>query len=202
MIGRNCQIGIIVPGFKVNKNILDLSLRDLGLKGKSYKVVANLPYNITSVFLRKFLELENKPQEMVLMLQKEVAERIVAQPPKMSLLAISVQFYTDAEIIKQVPKEHFWPQPEVDSAVIKLKIKSSYKSDKNTEHGIDVKGFFQLVKIGFSSKRKMLKNNLAAGYQISQEEAANKIKRAGFSAKSRAQELSLEDWVKLFGEFH
>lgn len=179
----------------INKNILDLSLKDLGLEGKNYKIVANLPYNITSVFLRKFLEIENKPQQMTLMLQKEVAERIVAKPPKMSLLAISVQFYADAEIVKHVPRQYFWPQPEVDSVIIKLEVRKSIKLKG------DKKQFFRLVKTGFSSKRKMLKNNLAAGYQISQQEAENKIKNTGFSPKTRAQELSIEDWVNLFGEF-
>ncbi|MEA1962680.1 MAG: 16S rRNA (adenine(1518)-N(6)/adenine(1519)-N(6))-dimethyltransferase RsmA, partial [Patescibacteria group bacterium] len=89
-----------------------------------YKIVANLPYNITSVFLRKFLSCENKPKSMVLMLQKEVADRIVAGPGKMSLLAVSVQFYAKAEIIKYVPKIDFWPVPKVDSAVIQLRIKN------------------------------------------------------------------------------
>ncbi len=179
----------------INQNILDISLADLGLHNEKYKIVANLPYNITSLFLRKFLEIKNKPEEMILMLQKEVAERIVAKSGKMSLLAVSVQFYADAEIIKQVPKEYFYPQPEVDSAIIKLKI------HQNKKFHVPEKDFFQLVKIGFSSKRKMLKNNLSAGYQISQKEAENKIKKAGFNPKIRAQGLSLDDWVKIFGEF-
>lgn len=159
-----------------------------------YKIVANLPYNITSVFLRKFLEAEHKPELMVLMLQKEVAERIVAQPGEMSLLAVSVQFYADPKIIRYVPKEDFYPQPEVDSAIIKLKVKSEKLK-------VNEKDFFRLVKFGFSSKRKMLKNNLAGGYHITQKEAENIIKNAGFNPKIRAQELSVSDWKKLLGSF-
>jgi len=159
-----------------------------------YKVVANLPYNISSIFLRKFLSRDIKPILMVLMLQKEVAERIIAHPPKMSLLAVSTQFYADSKIIEYVPKENFWPRPEVDSTIIKLEIRS-----KKLE--VNEREFFRLVKFGFSAKRKMLKNNLAAGYRISQDETEKKLKKAGFNPKIRAQELSVNDWMKLFGYF-
>lgn len=188
----------------LNMNILDLNtkseilnpkqIRNSKFENQNYKIVANLPYNITSVFLRKFLEAENKPELMVLMLQKEVAERIVAKAGDMSLLAVSVQFYAEAEIVEYVPKEDFWPQPEVDSAVIKLKVESR-------KYKVNEKEFFRLVKFGFSSKRKMLKNNLAGSYHISQKEAEERIVKAGFSPKVRAQELSVADWMKLFGEF-
>jgi 16S rRNA (adenine1518-N6/adenine1519-N6)-dimethyltransferase len=184
----------------VNENILKIS--NFSAKGgpasgwqfsNNFKVVANLPYNITSIFLRKFLSMEHKPEMMALMLQKEVAERIVARPPKMSLLAVSVQFYAEPEIIEIAPANNFWPKPEVDSAIIKLKVHSKRE--------VDEKNFFRLVKIGFSAKRKMLKNNLAAGYHISQDEAEEKIKQAGFNPKIRAQELSVGEWMKLFDYF-
>jgi len=165
------------------------------IKGE-YKIVANLPYNITSIFLRKFLSAEDKPEMMVLLLQKEVAERITARPRKMSLLAVSVQFYSRPEIIDIVPAACFWPKPEVDSAIIKLIVETRGRASVQNE-----KEFFKLVKIGFSAKRKMLKNNLAAGFHITPEEAGKKIKKAGFNPKIRAQELSVENWVKLFGEF-
>jgi 16S rRNA (adenine1518-N6/adenine1519-N6)-dimethyltransferase len=179
----------------VNKNVLDVVGRDE--LPVDYKVVANLPYNITSIFLRKVFESKTKPKMMVLMLQKEVAERIAAVPGKMSLLAVSVLFYSEAEIVRRVGKENFWPAPEVDSAVLKLKIKNEELRIKN----IDEKDFFRLVKIGFSAKRKMLKNNLANGFHITDEEATTRIIRAGFKASVRAQELSVEDWVGLFGIF-
>jgi 16S rRNA (adenine1518-N6/adenine1519-N6)-dimethyltransferase len=146
---------------------------------------------------------------MVLMVQKEVADRIVAKPGKMSLLSVSVQFYSQPEIISYVGKENFWPAPDIDSALIKLRIENSPASTSEAGQaklkifsGVDKeRDFFRLVKFGFSSKRKMLKNNLAGGYKISQELAENKVKRAGFDPKIRAQELAVEDWIKLFGEF-
>jgi len=179
----------------LNQDVLQF---DPSLLPASYKVVANLPYNITSIFLRKFLSGENKPTVMVLMLQKEVAQRIIAHPPKMSLLAVSAQFYSQAEIIEFVPANCFWPSPEVDSAIIKLKINPP---TGELDLKIKEKDFFRLVKIGFSSKRKMLKNNLASGYHIATEEAERRVIKAGFNPKIRAQELSVLDWKKLLGEF-
>ncbi|MFH1822130.1 MAG: rRNA adenine dimethyltransferase family protein, partial [Patescibacteria group bacterium] len=165
--------------------------------GNKYKIVANLPYNITSIFLRKFLgENEAKPELMVLMLQKEVAQRIVAKDGKMSILAVSVQFYAKPEIIDYVSKENFWPEPEVDSAIVRLNVGAIHELPVQRE-----KEFFQLVRIGFSSKRKMLKNNLAAGYQILPVEAEKKLIKAGFNTNIRAQELSVESWLRLLTYF-
>lgn len=167
----------------------------------NYKIVANLPYNITSIFLRKFLSVEHKPSLMVLMLQKEVAERICAVAGKMSLLAVSVQFYAKPEIIQVVSKNNFWPAPEVDSAIIQLTIHNPPATARHERAGsqltINEKDFFRLVKIGFSARRKMLKNNLANGYHISHEKAEKWIKKAGFNEKARAQELSVADWIKI-----
>lgn len=196
------RIGLMSQGVKnvevVNKNVLDFSIfhRKKGgvVQNLKYKIVANLPFNITSIFLRKFLEADVKSELMVLMLQKEVAERIVAKPPKMSLLAVSVQLYSQPEIIKIVPADNFWPKPAVDSAVIKLKIKSQKSK-------VSEKDFFRLVKIGFSSKRKMLKNNLANGYKIEPNEVENKLKNIDLDVKIRAEGLSVDNWLKLFGEF-
>ncbi len=178
----------------INDDILKSPLPPF-VKG-GFKVVANLPYNITSVFLRKFLAAtENKAELMVLMLQKEVAERICAEAGKMSLLSVSVQFYAKPEIVEIVGKENFWPQPEVDSAMVKIRPHPSPLLGKERE-------LFRLVKFGFSARRKMLKNNLAAGLKISQAEAEDKIKQAGFNEKIRAQELSVGDWLKLFSVFN
>ncbi|MDO8593254.1 MAG: 16S rRNA (adenine(1518)-N(6)/adenine(1519)-N(6))-dimethyltransferase RsmA [bacterium] len=176
----------------INEDVLETPLTPL-LKG-GFKIVANLPYNITSIFLRKFLEAENKPELMVLMLQKEVAERICADAGSMSLLAVSVQFYAKPEIVEIVKKENFWPRPEVDSAIIKLEVRSK-KLEENE------KDFFRLVKFGFSAKRKMLKNNLAAGFKVEVKLAEELLKSAGFQPKIRAQELSVADWLKLFSAF-
>jgi len=149
----------------------------------NYKIVANLPYYITSPVIRKFLETKNPPRLMVLMLQKEVAQRICAAPPRMNLLAVAVQFYSDSQIISYVSKKSFYPQPRVDSAIIKIiprksALLSALFCDK----------FFELVKMGFSSKRKMLKNNLP---EIDFE-------KLGLNSKIRAENLSISEWLKVF----
>jgi 16S rRNA (adenine1518-N6/adenine1519-N6)-dimethyltransferase len=178
----------------INENILDSNLKEEKFKDlfPKYKIVANLPYNITSVFIRRFLTAVHKPEEMILMLQKEVAERICAKPGDMSLLALSVQFFAEPEIIAKVPKEDFYPSPKVDSAVIKIKVKS-YKVESDNEE----KEFFRIAKFGFSAKRKMLKNNLAGGLHITPAEAEGILVKAGFNPKARAEDLSVVDWLKL-----
>lgn len=178
-----------------NVQVMNGNVLDLKIEGKEkYKIVANLPYNITSAFLRKFLSrTSSKPELMVLMLQKEVAERICAKPGEMSLLAVSIQAYATAEIIDFVPAKAFYPAPEVESAVIRIKTQESKIKD------VDEKAFFQLVRIGFSAKRKKLANNLSAGFRIAQKEATDWLERAGFDISLRAQELSVTDWVKLLG---
>lgn len=176
----------------INADILQYFFK---LNLEHYKIVSNLPYNITSIFLRKVFELKNKPKSMTLMLQKEVAERISAKPSKLSVLAISVQLYCLPKIIEIIPKNYFWPEPKVNSAIIYFDIKNnnaSYFLDKDQE-----KKFFRLVKVGFSSKRKMLKNNLASGFRITTKQAEDIIKKAEFNEKVRAQELSIADWEKL-----
>jgi len=147
-----------------------------------YKIVANIPYYITSHFLRKFLESDFQPFLMVLMVQKEVAERIVARDKKESILSISVKVYGQPKIIKIVPAHYFSPKPKVDSAILRIDniSKKFFKNDTETS-------FFGLVKKGFSSKRKMLKNNL----NLSNTEC---LTRCGIPEKSRAEDLSLENW--------
>lgn len=162
---------------------------------KNYKVVANLPYNITSIFLRTFLNQTNRPASLVLMLQKEVAERIIAAPGEMSMLALSVQFFTDIEIIREVKAGNFWPEPKVDSAVIRLVINENKHKDIPFS---EEKAFFRLAKFGFSAKRKMLKNNLASGLKISNSEAEKLLEKVGLDIKVRAEDLSVLNWQKLF----
>lgn len=170
-----------------------------------YKVVANLPYNITSHFLKKFLTAGNKPSEMILLIQKEVAERICAKPlsassrrsGQMSLLAISVQLYGKPEIIEIVSRQNFWPVPKVDSAILKIvEIKNQQEVDKYLTP-ISEKLFWQIVRIGFSAKRKQLQNNLASGLHLPAEEVKNLLKYANFDPKIRAQSLSVDDWLRL-----
>jgi len=159
-----------------------------------YKIVANLPYNISSIFLRQFLSNPKKPKLLVLMLQKEVAQRIVACPGEMSLLAVSVQHYCTAKIIKEVKATNFWPVPEVDSAIIKLETRPNKFSP------VEDKLFFRLIKVGFSAKRKMLKNNLQGGLVLNAKKIEEAMILAGLNVSVRAERLSLEDWYKLFAQ--
>ena len=177
----------------VNQDILKFNPENID----PYKIVANIPYNISSILLRNFLSAKNKPEVMVLMVQKEVAERIVAQAPDMNMLALSVQFFGQAKIIREVKAGNFWPEPKVDSAVIKITTRKTKYSPE------DEKIFFRLAKIGFAAKRKMLKNNLCGGLKLKGEER-KKIEeifeKINFSSKLRAEDLSLENWEKLFAE--
>lgn len=177
----------------INQDILKFNPEKIG----TYKIVANIPYNISSILLRNFLSARNKPEMMVLMLQKEVAERIVAQVPNMNMLALSVQFFGEAKIVREVKAGNFWPEPKVDSAVIKIKTKET------KYHPDEEKLFFRLAKIGFAAKRKMLKNNLCGGLKLKGEERKkieDIFEKLNFSSKVRAEDLSLENWEKLFAE--
>jgi len=157
-----------------------------------YKVVANLPYQITAVLLRRLLTLKNKPKLLVLMVQAEVAERVCARPGAMSVLAVMAQYYSQPQIVLTVSKDQFWPIPQVNSAVLKLKPKSKFSLPSALENS-----FFKLVKVGFASRRKMLKNNLINVYTPQKVEAA--LKQTGLKGQMRAQELTVSDWLNLFG---
>jgi 16S rRNA (adenine1518-N6/adenine1519-N6)-dimethyltransferase len=126
------------------------------------------------------------------MLQKEVAERITAMPPDMSILAISIQYYAEAEVIRVVKAGNFWPEPAIDSAIIRIKL---LPQTTDAEHD---KKFFRLVRVGFSAKRKMLKNNLAGGLEIAPKIIEQALAKVGLEPQVRAEALSLEDWRKLF----
>lgn len=176
----------------INGDILKINLPRLIKENnfQNYKIVANLPYYITSKIIRLFLETKYPPAEMILMVQKEVGERIVAQDGKESILSISVKFYAEPEILFEVGKENFDPVPEVDSAVIRIKRKENIPN-------IDINKFFSLVKAGFSAKRKMLVNNLANSLHLSKETASAALKKAGLEPAVRAEKLNVEDWIKL-----
>lgn len=209
--------------FKNTKNlkliagdILKMGASSFVLPASSYKIVANIPYYITAHFLRQFLSdtppTGGQPSLMVLMLQKEVAERIVGGKPsyakasegKESILSISVKAYGQPKIIRTVPASDFSPKPKVDSTIIKIeKIsknffypKSCLPAGRSTPQ-INEQEFFDLVKKGFSQKRKMLKNNLPlATYDVA------RIEKCGISEKARAQELNLEQWKCLYFLIH
>ncbi|MBU1177353.1 ribosomal RNA small subunit methyltransferase A, partial [Patescibacteria group bacterium] len=156
----------------------------------NYKVVANIPYYLTSHLIRTLLELENQPEEITIMIQKEVAQRICLKPPKTNLLAISVQFYGNPEIISIIPKEDFWPEPKIDSAIIKI---TNIKKPEN----VNIKKFFKLVKVGFSSPRKQLANNLSQGLNFNKEEIKKALAECNLNIQARASNLEIKDWIHL-----
>ncbi len=155
-----------------------------------YKIVANIPYYLTSKLIQTFLTTSKKPKVMVLMVQKEVAERIVAPAGELSILGISVQFFADVEIVSQVPKQNFYPQPEVDSAIIRIEPKNKYP-------GVDEKLLFRIIKIAFSGKRKQIHNTLSSGLKITKEEATKLLEKAKIDPNTRPQDLKIEDWISL-----
>ncbi|OHA67582.1 MAG: ribosomal RNA small subunit methyltransferase A [Candidatus Wildermuthbacteria bacterium RIFCSPHIGHO2_02_FULL_47_12] len=180
-------------------SLVKLSFAKLSLT-KDYKVVANLPYYITSPVIRLFLEAENKPELLVLMVQKEVSQRICAKPPKMSLLAVAVQFYATPSIISYVKKNCFWPQPKVDSAILKIiphKQNLGSLSYPNTNPHLREPKFFEVVKAGFKQPRKQLGNNLASGLKLSRQQVETWLTQAGIQPAQRAETLSVQDWLKL-----
>ena len=158
----------------------------------SYKVLANLPYQITSAVIRLFLEAPSKPEVIVCMVQKEVAERICAKPGNLSVLALSVQYYAIPKLVAVVPRSSFWPSPAVDSAVICLRPHREKPNDVFTAL------FFRLIKRGFAQKRKLLfKNLLPYAPKQRAKELAECLAEVGISPTARAQEVSLEHWKKL-----
>ncbi len=161
-----------------------------------YKVVANLPYYITSPVLRHFLEASVKPQIMVVMVQKEVAEAIVARPGQRSVLSISVQFYGKPRIISYVPAHCFYPAPEVDSAILRI--------DPYSQPAVavtDESSFFELVRAGFAASRKQLGNSLAQGLGLPKTEVLPLLEKASIVPRRRAETLTLEEWVRLWQVF-
>ena len=162
----------------------------------NYKVVANLPYYITSPVLRHFLEASVKPQIMVVMVQKEVAEVIVARPGQMSVLSISVQFYGEPRIISNVPACCFYPAPEVDSAILRIDV---YPQPVVAVDDID--SFFELVRAGFTASRKQIGNSLAQGLEKPKAEVLPILAEANIAPQRRAETLTLEEWARLWQVF-
>jgi 16S rRNA (adenine1518-N6/adenine1519-N6)-dimethyltransferase len=175
----------------IHGDILKLSPKDLNLEN-DYIVVANIPYYITSAVIRHLLESELKPRRIVLTVQKEVAQRICAEPGDMSLLALSVQIYGTPRIAAHIPANAFFPAPKVDSAVLIVEI---YSSPRIREELLNT--FFKLIKAGFSQKRKTLRNSLSSGLHISPTDAADLLTRVNIDPQRRAETLSIEEWEKL-----
>jgi 16S rRNA (adenine1518-N6/adenine1519-N6)-dimethyltransferase len=179
----------------VQGDILKLDPAEL-MPTPGYIVVANIPYYITSAVIRHLLEAEQRPSRVVLTVQKEVAERICADPGRMSLLALSVQVYGKPVIGTTIPAEAFYPPPKVDSAVLCIEIYSQpvIPADRLAK-------FFALIKAGFSQKRKTLRNALSGGLRIATVESEGLLSAAGIDPQRRAETLSLEEWGNLVKEY-
>jgi 16S rRNA (adenine1518-N6/adenine1519-N6)-dimethyltransferase len=184
----------------VNSDILEtnpaflLASGEIGASASNYKVVANIPYYITSPILRYFLEASHKPSLMVVMVQKEVGEAIIAQPGKMGILAVSVQLYGNPTIFDYVSAQSFYPPPKVDSAILQIKL-----YERPQVYVPEIDKFFEVVRAGFSAPRKQLRNSLAQGLSISPQEAVDLIEGAEIDPRRRAETLNLEEWARLCG---
>lgn len=173
----------------VNQDILSFDLTTLP---KNYVVVANVPYYITSKIIQLLTTAVNKPRIIVLLIQKEVAERLAAEPGDMSILAVSAQIYAEVQLSDVVPAHLFTPPPKVDSQVVILKTRPEALVTIEQE-----KAFFRAVKAGFSAKRKKLRSSISSGLHISKPEAETLLRDAGLSPDDRAEQLSLDDWLRL-----
>jgi len=157
----------------------------------NYKVIANIPFYITAPLIRKYLEAKYPPSKITLIIQKEVAQRICAKPPRMSLLALSVQFYAQVKIMGYIKKEAFWPKPKVDSAIIQI---IPYNNGSNVT-------FFKIIKAGFSHPRKQLAGNLSQSLNMQKEIIKQRLLENDVNPTQRAETLRLEDWLRLTKTF-
>jgi 16S rRNA (adenine1518-N6/adenine1519-N6)-dimethyltransferase len=179
----------------IQADILTLEPKDL-IEQSCYKVVANIPYYITSKLIRHLLESGHPPDRIVLTVQKEVAMRICAQPGKMSLLSLAVQVYGKPQIFGKIPAGAFYPIPKVDSAIVRVDL---YQQPVLQRSHLDI--FFRLSKSGFQQKRKTLRNSLGAGLHMTGAKAAELIEAAGIDPRRRPETLSLDEWDKLVEAF-
>ena len=180
------------PGKKLTVVSQDILQFDLNQLPKNYKVVANVPYYITSKIVEKLMTAENKPSIAVLLVQKEVAERIAAEAGNMSILSVSVQIFAEAELDIEVPRQFFTPPPKVDSQVVILRTRNNPLITPE-----DQRDFFRIVKAGFSAKRKKLRSSLSGGLGIDKSAVEELLKNAGISPDARAEDLAIEDWKRL-----
>jgi 16S rRNA (adenine1518-N6/adenine1519-N6)-dimethyltransferase len=181
-----------------------LQIPDPGFAHRGYKVVANLPYYITSAVLRHFLGKPPRPILMVVTVQREVALRMIAEPGQMSLLAVSVQLYGQPRVVARIPPGAFYPPPQVDSAVVRIDVgeqpaiafpEGAYAGGQAGAEAF----FFQVVKAGFGQKRKMLRNALSAGLRLPASTVEEALMRAGVDPRRRAETLSLQEWAEVAG---
>ncbi len=181
---------------KINPDqLLEYRLKSTEFSG-DYKVVANLPYYITNPILYHFLESNQKPSLMVLMVQKEVGEAMVAKPGKMSFLSVSTQFYSDPQVIRYVPAKDFYPIPKVDSVVLRLDVYRTPPVDI-----CNIENFFYMVHCGFRAPRKQIHNSLSLALEIPPEQIKLLLKKANIEPKRRPETLNLQEWKQLYEVF-
>jgi len=189
-----------LPGQFPGKNLTvvheDILQFDLNQLPPGHKVVANVPYYITSKIVEKLMTAEHKPSLAVLLVQKEVAQRIAAEPGEMSILAVSAQIFAEAELDIEVPRQFFTPPPKVDSQVVVLRTRAEPLVAPQ-----DQKDFFRIVKAGFSAKRKKLRSSLSGGLGIDKSATEELLKSAGISPDARAEDLAIDDWQRLLREW-
>jgi len=178
----------------VQQDILQFNLNTLPA---GYKVVANIPYYLTSKLIRVLCESQNPFSKATLLIQKEVAERVCAKPGDMSLLSVSAQFYCETGFGPIVPAELFTPPPKVDSQILQLTMRTAPLFEN-----VDTKLFFRVVKAGFAQRRKTWLNSLGAGLQIPREAAVQLLENADINPGTRAQNLSLTEWHNLYVAWH
>ncbi len=180
------------PGKDLTVHHGDILSFDLETLPKNYSAVANVPYYITSKIVQALLTATNKPKIAVLLVQKEVAQRIAATPGDMSMLALSAQVYAKTSLGVEVDRSYFTPPPEVDSQVIVLKTRQEPLIAINEQAD-----FFRIARAGFGEKRKKLRSSLSGGLHISKPEVDEILTAVGIPPEARAQELSIEQWHQL-----
>jgi len=174
-----------------NIEIINQDILNYPLPTTNYKLITNLPFYITAPVIRKFLESKNPPKEMILIIQKEVAQRICAKPPIMNILALSVQFYAKPKIILYVSKKSFYPQPKIDAAIIKIIPCAKPSLAQNRDK------FFRIVKAGFAHPRKQLVNNLTNGVKLNKKEVNDLLLKNNIKPSQRAETLTINNWIQL-----
>jgi 16S rRNA (adenine1518-N6/adenine1519-N6)-dimethyltransferase len=177
------------PNIKiVNQDIRRFDFNNLP---SGYKIVANIPYYLTSLLIRQICDSQNPPEIAVLLIQKEVAERVCAQPGEMSILSVATQIYFETSLGQVVKAELFAPPPKVDSQILILKRRAQPLVDRQ-----NAKQFFRLVKAGFSERRKKLRSSLSGGLGISKQQAEELLTKVNINPNLRAQELSIQNWLE------
>lgn len=160
--------------------------------GRINKIISNPPYEIAARLIVDFLKMDKPPSKIVFVIQKEIAQRVISKPSDMNIISVITQAFGDPKIIANIPRQCFYPQPRVDSAILSI--------DIIKDHGIaDKEKFIQLVKAGFSSKRKFLINNLSERLKIQKADLESVFQKIGIGLKSRAEELSVEEWKEING---